>query len=78
MNLTIFYSLAKWVECARLNQKRDQLMDIIQVKDFSALTGYTEAILAMDEWISTRPYFYIIKEHYLMDQAIRLEYVIIQ
>lgn len=53
-------------------------MDIIQVKDFSALTGYTEAILAMDEWISTRPYFYIIKEHYLMDQAIRLEYVIIQ
>lgn len=53
-------------------------MDIIQVKDFSALTGYTEAILAMDAWINTRPYFYRIKEHYLVDEAIRLEYIIIQ
>ncbi|EXB27761.1 hypothetical protein J537_0609 [Acinetobacter baumannii 1437282] len=53
-------------------------MDIIQVKDFPAFTGYTEAILAMDTWINTRPYFYIIKEHYLVDEAIRLEYIIIQ
>ncbi|ENX57692.1 MULTISPECIES: hypothetical protein [Acinetobacter] len=53
-------------------------MDIIQVKDFSAATGYTQALMAMDEWVDTRPYFYIIKEHYLIDQAIRLEYIIIQ
>jgi len=53
-------------------------MDIVQVKDFSALMGYTEAILEMDVWVSTRPYFYIIKDHYLVDQAIRLEYFIIQ
>lgn len=53
-------------------------MDIIQVKDFSAVTGYTQAIMEMDEWIDTRPYFYIIKEHYLVDEAIRLEFIIIQ
>ncbi|ENW80905.1 hypothetical protein F909_02195 [Acinetobacter sp. ANC 3929] len=53
-------------------------MDIIQVKDFSAVTGYTQAILEMDEWVATRPYFYVIKEHYLVDEAIRLEYFIIQ
>lgn len=53
-------------------------MDIVQVKDFSAVVGYTEAILEMDEWVSTRPYFYIIKDHYLVDQAIRLEYFIVQ
>lgn len=59
-------------------KKRDKPMDIVQVKDFSAVVGYTEAILEMDEWVSTRPYFYIIKDHYLVDQAIRLEYFIIQ
>ncbi|WP_171496605.1 hypothetical protein [Acinetobacter colistiniresistens] len=53
-------------------------MDIIQVKDFAAVTGYTQAIMEMDEWIDTRPYFYIIKEHYLVDEAIRLEFIIIQ
>lgn len=78
MNLARFYALVKCAGCARLDKKRDQLMDIIQVKDFPAFTGYTEAILAMDAWINTRPYFYIIKEHYLVDEAIRLEYIIIQ
>ncbi len=58
--------------------KRMKSMDIVQVKDFSAATGYTQAIMAMDEWVDTRPYFYIIKEHYLVDEAIRLEYIIIQ
>jgi hypothetical protein len=56
----------------------DKPMDIVQVKDFSAVMGYTEAILEMDEWVNTRPYFYIIKDHYLVDQAIRLEYFIVQ
>ncbi|WHR58133.1 hypothetical protein [Acinetobacter haemolyticus] len=53
-------------------------MDIIQIKDFSAEKGYTKAIIAMDEWISAAPYFYMIKDHYLVDEAIRLEYMIIQ
>ncbi|WP_171293636.1 hypothetical protein [Acinetobacter haemolyticus] len=53
-------------------------MDIVQVKDFSAEKGYTKAIMAMDEWISNLPYFYIVKNHYLVDEAIRLEYIIIQ
>lgn len=53
-------------------------MDIIQIKDFSAAMGYTQAIMEMDEWIGTRAYFYIIKEHYLVDEAIQLEYVIMQ
>lgn len=53
-------------------------MDIIQIIDFSASKGYTKAIMAMDEWINTRPHFYKIKEHYLVDQAIRLEYFIVQ
>ena len=47
-------------------------------KDFSAIAGYTLALLEMDEWINTRPFFYKIKTHYLVDQAIRLEYIIIQ
>ena len=53
-------------------------MDIIQIKDFSAKKGYTKAIIAMDEWISTIPDFYMIKDHYFVDEAIRVEYVIIQ
>lgn len=53
-------------------------MDVVQVKDFSAVMGYTVAILEMDAWINARPFFYIIKDHYLVDQAIRLEYIIIQ
>ena len=53
-------------------------MDDLEVKDFSAALGYTQAIIAMDEWIATRPYFYMIKEHYLVGHAIRLEYMIIQ
>lgn len=58
--------------------KRDKPMDAIETKDFSAITGYTLALLEMDEWINTRPFFYKIKTHYLVDQAIRLEYIIIQ
>lgn len=58
--------------------KRMKSMDIVQVKDFSAALGYTQAIMEMDTWVDTRPYFYIIKEHYLVDEAIRLEFIIIQ
>ncbi|MDH0668082.1 hypothetical protein, partial [Acinetobacter junii] len=58
--------------------KKDKPMDAIETKDFSAIAGYTLALLEMDEWINTRPFFYKIKTHYLVDQAIRLEYIIIQ
>lgn len=53
-------------------------MDAIETKDFSAIVGYTLALLEMDEWINTQYSFYQIKTHYLVDQAIRLEYIIIQ
>ncbi|ENU82308.1 hypothetical protein F884_01853 [Acinetobacter sp. CIP 102143] len=53
-------------------------MDAIGTKDFLAITGYTHAILEMDEWIRDKPYFYLIKDHYLVDEAIRVEYIIIQ
>ncbi len=49
-------------------------MDAIEIKDFSALTGYTNAILAIDEWLEHKPYFYVIKDQYLIDEAIRVEY----
>ncbi|WAU77830.1 hypothetical protein [Acinetobacter sp. TR3] len=53
-------------------------MDAIEIKDFSALTGYTNAILEIDEWLEHKPYFYVIKDQYLIDEAIRVEYIIIQ
>lgn len=53
-------------------------MDAIEIKDFSAIRGYTQAILAMDEWVQHKPDFYRVKDHYLIDQAIRVEYIIIQ
>ena len=53
-------------------------MDAIVTKDFLAITGYTQAILEMVEWIRDKPYFYLIKDHYLVDEAIRVEYIIIQ
>ena len=58
--------------------KKDKPMDAIETKDISAIAGYTLALLEMDEWINTRPFFYKIKTHYLVDHAIRLEYIIIQ
>ena len=45
-------------------------MDAIGTKDFLAITGYTQAILEMVEWIRDKPYFYLIKDHYLVDEAI--------
>ena len=33
-------------------------MDAIVTKDFLAITGYTHAILEMDEWIRDKSYFY--------------------
>ena len=59
-------------------EEKDKLMDAIGTKDFLAITGYTHAILEMDEWIRDKPYFYLIKDHYLVDEAIRVEYIIIQ
>mgnify|MGYP003435395129 CR=1 FL=1 len=59
-------------------RKKDKPMDAIGTKDFLAITGYTHAILEMDEWIRDKPYFYLIKDHYLVDEAIRVEYIIIQ
>ena len=53
-------------------------MDAIVTKDILAITGYTQAMLEMDEWIRDKPYFYLIKDHYLVDEAIRVEYIIIQ
>ena len=53
-------------------------MDAIVTKEFLAITGYTQAILEMVEWIRDKPYFYLIKDHYLVDEAIRVEYIIIQ
>jgi hypothetical protein len=37
--------------------KKDKPMDAIETKDFSAIAGYTLALLEMDEWINTRPFF---------------------
>lgn len=62
----------------KMNKKTVNSMDIIQLKDFSAIKGYTQALMAMDKWIKERPCFYLIREHYLVEQAIRLEYIIIQ
>ncbi len=59
-------------------RKKGKPMDAIEIKDFSALTGYTNAILAIDEWLEHKPDFYVIKDQYLIDEAIRVEYIIIQ
>ena len=59
-------------------RKNDKPMDAIVTKDFLAITGYTQAILEMDEWIRDKPYFYLVKDHYLVDEAIRVEYIIVQ
>lgn len=58
--------------------KKGKPMDAIEIKDFPAITGYTKAILAMDEWLEHKPDFYLIKDHYLVDEAIRVEYIIVQ
>ena len=59
-------------------RKKDKSMDAIVTKDFLAITGYTQAILEMDEWIRDKPYFYLVKDHYLVNEAIRVEYIIVQ
>ena len=59
-------------------RKKDKPMDAIVTKDFLAITGYTQAILEMVEWIRDKPYFYLIKDHYLVEEVIRVEYIIIQ
>lgn len=58
-------------------RKKDKPMDAIVTK-ILAITGYTQAILEMDEWIRDKPYFYLVKDHYLVNEAIRVEYIIVQ